>query len=245
MNKFLDKLGLFDLFAVLLPGICFLCMCLFSAINFEDCAFLSSIIKNLTNYMTSDNKMVVIFIFFILSYISGMALDQLFRIIESLFPQIFKEYRECWYNFQETENIKREMAQRIFDKVEMDIGKHSDDLTRKDPKYQRFIHQYCMTALEVTGGIEKAEKMSAISEMSGSIFLTCSIGIIFMVLCLLENICANQFKYIVIAYIFILLLLSVLFYKRYDQFKCFRVNATLKSYYIQFIAQLNIMDNAH
>lgn len=238
MDKFLDKLGIFDLFSLFLPGMTFLSLAAFAVYDFfavlSRSAFLSGIRQLMTVLKDSNQQVVLSLLFLAFSYIAGLAIRQVCVLLER---RIGTDKRKSYYTIPAKDTpltLEGVLIDRVMNHVAGRLGVKNPDAKWKYEN-QRFIHQFCMTSLEIEGGIAKAERMSSVSEMSASFVLIFSLyALLYLVFAGVS--CIYQcfmLHYLVVAVCSALL--AVLFYHRYNLFARFRVNSTLKSYYVKFV----------
>lgn len=226
MEKFVDKFNIFDIFAMLIPGI--IISSLFGiTLSFK----YYNIWKSLGNEKY--------FLFFAFSYMCGV----IFHEIGTLSNRLFLDKILYGGNPKEvylSDNIGNRFHKVFKDKlsykdalrIAKDLKKHveidvSDEINEKE--LNSILFAYCLNVCELKGLSSKADKMLVVSEMSTSLFLGC------IATCILNLVMMWKFSFhtTVLHFETIFLLLSslilILRKKRYERY---RIEILLRAYSI-------------
>lgn len=217
MEKFLEKFGLYDVFSMLIPGIFFMSLSLY--------LFPFLMTGNIESYSGISKT----FLFFVLSYFSGVVFHELWRIWNGIIGKISKkkDIREK-YAMEEAKKVRNELDVQLAQSVKASVLQAAKlDGKGTENSQNKFVFNYCMNVLEMEGMAGKEEKMQVISEMSASLFLSS----LFLEFAYIISLCMGKVT-ADIKNILILLICIVVFYVRKNRYARYRVDNLLRTYYI-------------
>lgn len=218
MEKLTDKLNIFDIFTMLIPGIFS-----FGIISLSLAGDYYSIWEK-----TGNEKYVL---FCIVSYVYGIFLqefgafcDQKF-VYENLYGgrprELFlqkKWYEEIWNN-----EVAYEDALKIKEHFEIDFDKKNEN------ESNALMFAYCVNFCELNGMSGKIDRMLAISEMARSLYWGCVLAIAVNVILLIQG--ATMYKFLVLE-IIILSLLAPIFMHRKKRFEQYYIRMLVRTFLI-------------
>lgn len=223
MEKFLEKFNIFDLFTMLIPGIIVLLLICIS-LSFQFYSFWFAI---------GGEKYIIFFLF---SYLIGITLQEFGSIMDKyllgkltyggsirelfLLENHYKKFFDNNLSFQIAQYVK----QNILKSINLNNIK---GVTERE--CNSFIYSYCVSFLEINNLSAKADKMSALSEMSRSLFYGFLLVIIINFPVSLQNpsLCTFlSFENL------ILLFLSIIFIYRKIRYEKYRLRILFRTFYI-------------
>lgn len=227
MDKLIEKFGVFDILASFVPGMVTIILSLLWLLKMHllDGTICMNLIKKIVEH---DMTGMLYILFVCFSYIAGIIVDALRRGISE---KVLKDWR-CKYPID-----AKPMMKKIYLAVFEDVLEHKIEenalICRNEEAETRNkeVCNYCMTALEIHGGISKAERMLVLSEMNGSMALN---FLTFTALFLVANI-RNGGGLFSWGCNGILCVATIIFYRSYNRFARYRVESIFKSYYFKFI----------
>ena len=231
MDKLIEKFGIFDILAVLVPGMTFTIFAVLWIVKME--LLEGTICENLIQEIIRIKMKGIIYILFIcFSYVMGMVWDAFRRII---FTIPFFDRRTKYPS--KADPLMKRIYIKVFESIYKDMANESiteevlNSRTKESQKRNREICNYCMTALEVYGGINKSERMLVISEMNGSL---CIVFGIFSILFAYANkrMGSGFWSW---SYIVALIIITVFLGYNYFKFSKYRIDSIFQSYYLKFI----------
>lgn len=212
MDNILDKFGIYDFFALLLPGMFFIVMLVF--IDFP--------LINEFSYPDSETIQVVAFI--LISYICGSIIQEIGSIIDKNTTKIRISARQKYLNDKEFSESQREKVKSLVNEL---LGKETD-YTPKDNEYEDVFFK-CKEYLEDEEKIEKADKLDAIFAMSRD-FIVCNI---FLIICIPINMYIHRTDIARdIICLLLLIFLSFPYYQRAKRYASMRVRCIFRRYMI-------------
>lgn len=222
MNKFLERFGIFDVFAMLIPGVFFEVgsMLLFPS-------FIQKMVHELPLLTEGAAKY---FLFFTVSYFVGVIYHEIGNFFEKRILKIFGINHEKNFLLSKKKRVHGKVDFVIFRKVRDDLYKkcvtneikqelEENEISEED--INRFALHYCMTFLESENLISKAEKMQSIAEMSRSLYLMC-----------FTLLAASVWRINDWRISLILLVMTMIFIARKRRFEEFRTDIIMRNYYI-------------
>lgn len=227
MDKLIEKFGVFDILASFVPGMITVIFSLLWIIkmNLID----EMIYLEVINIVIDSNLTGMLYILFVcFSYVAGVIVDALRRELIDLF---FCDWRAKYPI--DAKRGKKKIYKAVFEEV---LGRAIDEAVldckeKKAKERNTEVCNYCMTALEIHGGISKAERMLVLSEMNGSLALIFFVSIFTFSY---SNVKMGGGLYSWL-FVFSLAIVSVILYRSYSRFSRYRVESIFKSYYFKFI----------
>lgn len=211
MENALSRVGLYDLFTILLSGM--------TAIIIDYCIN-GDLEKNLTK--TLNNKFNNIITFLLISYFIGMILQEISSFFDKKI-KIFKFRQKAMRNFLNEHNkiVKNKIELKEYQELANKILKKDQTPEEYTEEECEYVYYYCKTQLELNCKSDKTEKINATYGTSRSLMFALIIigirylyynkslsGVIFVALCILIG----------------------LFYKRCKRFSEYRVWVILRPY---------------
>lgn len=215
MDNIIDKLGLYDFFGVLIPGMTFLII--LSYIDFQ-------IVEGMLPFSSSIFQVII---FVLISYILGTLIQEIASFLDEKFTKMRIRAREQFLG-----------NNPLFKGGELlEVKKVANKLLKKDKSNNCFtniecskVFYECKAYLENNGKMGKADRLDAVFAMSRD-FIICNIGLL---LCLIYTIRDSQwyFRHLDVVIIIYLILSSVIFYRRANRYSEIRVRTILRQYII-------------
>ena len=216
MNSLLNKFGIFDIFSMLLPGLCLMFITRY--------LLPGSVTTFLSFYIEID-----LFTILIISYLLGVFLHEIGTIFDKkiMYKFLYGEdprrlvlKKNVLYKGKPIEFLLAKKIKNIL-LNDLDIQEHKE-LT--DYEMSEFIVCYCINVLDMNSLNGKTDKMLTISEMSRTLFIGCSI------LCLLQVFETDLILLLVKS--ILLLVMSFVFLKRKQRYEEYRIRILLRSFMI-------------
>ena len=208
MDKLLDRLGIYDLFGVLIPGF----ISLFSILYYL--GFCDIVLwKNLFNNKIGVDKVVV-------SYLIGNILNVLGHTLER------KHSKKSLYKYLDQDNkIFSSFEKSIYRDVLKEVMNISGEIKEEESDY---FYCYCYECLSAWGKSAKADMFESLCGMNRSlyVFYLLAFGFLFII-----EICIKRVK--IQKKLIVLVLVAILAYtfrKREIRFKESRIKVTLRTY---------------
>lgn len=213
MNQVLDKLGIYDLLAVLLPGICITTFSLLA------CQFFSQ--AQLVVFLQIEDT----FLFFILSYFIGLVFQELSSILQK---KVTHKNNKLLLQALDTSKkshqfLSQEEKEGIFQAVQSELGLNA-------PPNEEILYNYCKYYLISTGNTSRADKDQSSFGMSRSLSLYFLFLFPFAIYSAIRN---QSFTFFVCA--ISILGLSILLYYRCIRFAKMRYIHILRSFYYSYL----------
>lgn len=213
MDKMFDRLGLYDFFGVLIPGMTFSAFLFFMRIP---------IIKE-GHYPSSPTFKVILFV--LISYILGTLFQEIASAVDNRFTKMRITPRE---QFAQSNGL-------IFSGDEFhEVRKCANNILNKSVTNASFTNYECSMVffkckafLENSSKMGKANKLDAIFAMSRD-FIICNICILpCIVIAMTSSTCDNTYLSLIAAYT---ILSSIIFYYRAKRYSKLRVKTILRQY---------------
>lgn len=229
METFVDKFNIFDLFTMLIPGI------IISTLSAVSLSFVFY-----DKWKSCGNEKYAVF--FIVSYLYGLILQQIGTIIDQkiayyflyggnpkrifLFEDKYQKVFDNKFAYDDAVTIKKYVIKHLH------INTKNIKNTEQKEQLNSHIFSYCLSVVEKNGLSYKADKMFVISEMSRSLSLGCMLVIILnLFICLFNRFDCFVYNFYLIE-IPILLILSKIFLNRKIQYEQYRFRIVLKMFLI-------------
>ena len=212
MDKLFDRLGLYDFFGLLIPGM-FFSVSLF-CMDFP-------IIKE-CNYPSSQTFKV--FLFILISYVFGTLFQEVASFLDDRYTKLritprekFAQSNGAVFGGDELHKV-RKYTNKILNKSETNNSFTDDECS--------MVFFKCKTYLENAHKMEKANKLDAIFAMSRD-FIVCNLCIL---LCMSITMVYREFNYTYLWVIIYIILSSAIFYRRAERYSALRVKTILRQY---------------
>lgn len=212
MNEVFNKLGIYDLIAVLLTGICISALSLLSI----------RYVFEFDNYFTSNLEINETFLFLIISYFVGLTFQEIGSFLQRnflnknnfLLKRCMKENNKS--NFSLTVEEKKEIYNIISKKTNVDIQQMNE----------KFVFNYCKFYLINEGDTSRIDRDQSLSAMSRSLSLFFIVLSIFSIV----SFCFTCNMVQLISF-FVSLILFLLFFARCLRFNNLRFIYILRNFY--------------
>ena len=226
MDSLIEKLNIFDLFTMLIPGI------IISTLLSVSLSW-----KYYNIWINYGNEKYLIFV--VLSYLCGIFLQQFGNIVDEklLYSIIYggrpKEIfllRDKYDKILGSKLLYNEALKTrkyISDKYKIHID--NVESIEQEKQLNSLVFSYVLTIVENNNLSFKTDKMLVISEMSRSLFLGCIFTIVLNIVMVLKYCCYYKFYYIEII---ILVILCVSFLYRKIQYEKYRYRIVLRTFLI-------------
>lgn len=210
MDSAVEKIGVYDFFAVLLSGmICLLLM-----------QYMQIPVLDIVNYMEGE----IIRIVFILleGYFFGIILQEIGAFIDRKIMKLRKNIYSNYLNDKKMV-IDNELEFKEFRKIAGEIlGENKEYFDEKECEY---VYRYCKEYLVIIEKNGKIDRITSIYAMSRSFFTATIFSIIiYAIQC---SICKINFDIKILISMFLLL---ILFYKRAKRFAKYKLQIVLREY---------------
>jgi len=206
-DKVLDKLGLYDLIGVLLPGVI---ACAVSLVVDE-----ALLRVGLSRYLNADD----LFIFLLMGYLIGVILQELGSLAMKFLD---KGERMLHKALEPLDNARTHISREEWNLIESSVAAR---LCKEKPISKNLLYNHCKNA---GGNNTQADKDQSIAAMSRSL------AVYFALLAALltgYSLAAKEFYIIVLACVSLSLML--LFWKRSERFYIIRYIRIVRAYYYQ------------
>lgn len=217
MNTLLERFGVFDIFSMLIPGICLL--------SLTKC-FIPPTVLSFINITINFDTVT----FLIISYIFGIVFHELGTICDNVFlhkwlfkgaPRklLFDEHKVLFKG----KPIEYQLAIKTKETLMREYGvTNMSKMNQED--LSDFVSCTCINTLEVEGLNGKPDKMLTISEMSRSLFLGC------FILCILQLFEYNRTEFII--NVIVLFVLASIFFIRKRRYEIYRMRTLMRFFRI-------------
>lgn len=236
LDKILDKLGIYDLLAVLLVGI---------TINIMTLLFCEYIEIHVFDFSDIDTNKVLLFL--LISYFVGLFLQEIGSSIEKYFffrnGRLLKETVEgtmsmklFWIGLSAKDGYKY-ITDKEWSEIKTYVNRKLQLRSNEPTDYER-IYNYCKYNFDIQksqGRIDKDQSMSAMARSFSFYFLFCSI--VFWIGCLAKGFICNIWD---IKYFCIIVLcnsLFLIFLLRDIRFAKMRYSKILRLFYYQYVSK--------
>lgn len=214
MNQALDKLGIYDLVAVLLSGVCITTFSLLAEKMFWKTQLL-------LDYLKVDDSIL----FLTISYFIGLVFQELSSILQKKIT-----HRNNKLLLKALDTSKKSYPFLTQEEKNGIIQIVQTELASETAPNEEILYNYCRYYLASTGNMVRADKEQSIFGMSRSLSLYFFVLFLFMAC---KSICSrNIILFVWTASIFVL---SVLLYYRCLRFSKMRYIYILRSFYYSFI----------
>lgn len=235
MDNILNKIGLYEFFGTLLPGLFFLLSLIIIDVP---------IVKHIT-YPNSEIFKIISLVLF--SYIIGILLHEIASIFDTKFTKLRLTPRTTFLK-ENTTTVKN----TVFKDIELEniqihareILNTSEDFTEFSDKHCSAMFFECKAFLENENKMTKADILDALFSMSFT-FIICNIAILICAAILFVYEILHEYNYDTIKFIFILfytILSCIIFYKKAKRYSEIRVRTIFRQY-IAFKKTLNSQNN--
>lgn len=229
MDNIFNKIGLYEFFGTLLPGLFFLLSLIMIDIP---------IVKHIT-YPNSEIFKIISLVLF--SYIIGILLHEIASIFDTKFTKLRLTPRTTFLK----ENV-------VFKDIELEnIQTHAREILNTSEGFTNFSDKHCSAMffeckafLENENKMAKADILDALFSMSFT-FIICNIAILICAAILFVYEILHEYNYDTIKFIFILcytILSCTIFYKKAKRYSEIRVRTIFRQY-IAFKKTLNSQNN--
>lgn len=210
MDNILDRLGLYDFFGLLLPGMFFIVV--LDLINFP-------LIKSFT-YFESDVLNGIEFV--LVGYICGTIIQEIASFLDENTKQIrLNAIREYIYD-EKFSKLERKEIEKLVKKLSQ---KEENNQPTEDEYYNTFFK--CKEYLEEKEKMKKANKLDAIFAMSRD-FIICNFLLsILTLITIVENNLSTFYDW---AFLFSLIISIFIFYNRAKRYAKMRVRIIFRKY---------------
>lgn len=211
MNSVIDKLGLYDLFGVLLSGIIMeIGIIVLGVYGIYD--------MSIFNFIEGDTTLKIV-VFVIGGYLLGIIIQEIASFLDK---KIFKYRSNATSHFLNSSIIKNSLELQDFKEMAKDILKKNKGNNYDEGKEQ-YVFQYCKTYLEVNNKNTKAERINSLYAMSRSLSF---IAFLFSCVCLFIMKWSLE-KFIISS---LLIIIGLLFLHRTKKYAAYRVRVVLRQY---------------
>lgn len=224
MGDFFEKLGIYDLLAVLLSGACIVLSSVFTIV------FIGMIsLEKIKPYLKNDYSLI----FLIASYFIGLIFQELSSFLHrKIFCRKDKLLeRALKISTHQGNHTHEELTREEFDSIRNAFLKES---YLSNQSNNTVLYAYCKARLISDGKMGKADRDQAIAGMSRSLSLY-----YFLLSCalLLLTLCHSLVSYRIAMFCsaILFLLVSVLLYERYCRFAKMRYIEILRGFYSDFV----------
>lgn len=217
MNKILDKLGVYDLVAVLLSGI---------GISTFSILVLQLIYKVSINVNLQVNETLT---FFVLSYFCGLVFQELGSLMEKkiiyknngLLKKALSTSNNSYIYL--TQNEKKAVYLHVIEKLELNPNENNDNI----------VYNYCKFSIIESGDTSRIDKDQSLSAMSRSLSLYFTLLFIIILPSTLF-----QPSLLKIVLVIVSLALAVLFYQKYVKYAEMRYVYIFRTFYYRVMANV-------
>lgn len=217
MNKILDKLGVYDLVAVLLSGI---------GISTFSILVLQLIYKVSINVNLQVNETLT---FFVLSYFCGLVFQELGSLMEKkiiyknngLLKKALSTSNNSYIYL--TQNEKKAVYLHVIEKLELNPNENNDNI----------VYNYCKFSIIESGDTSRIDKDQSLSAMSRSLSLYFTLLFIIILPSTLF-----QPSLLKIVLVIVSLALAVLFYRKYVKYAEMRYVYIFRTFYYRVMANV-------
>lgn len=214
MNKILDKLGIYDLVAVLLSGICIF--------TFTDLVLQMGYNISIDTILPEDTTLL----FLVISYFLGLIFQETGSFVQKEVTHKHNKILKRALNTSDDSHIymteieKRGVEFYVIEKLKLNVNEDNDNI----------IYNYCKFFFlenEDTSRIDRDQSLSAMSRSLSLFFMLIAVLVFFDTLFI-----ASTIKYVLI---FISVFLAVLFYRRWIRFAVLRYTNIIRTFYYKVV----------
>lgn len=212
MDNILDKLGLYDFFGLLLPGMFFIVV-----LNLIDFPLINS-------FTYPDSEVFKDIGFILISYICGTIMQEIASFIDEHTKKIRKNATKQFLSDEKFSELERERIKKLV----KDLSKEKSHYSIEDKC--RYTYLKCKEYLENKEKMKKADKLDAIYAMSRD-FTVCNflLSICVIVTSIINKTYTNPWNWL---FLFILLVSIFIFYYRAKRYAKMRVRSIIRRYMI-------------